>query len=244
MYVNVAMLGKQLIGDQADAFPSKVSLSYRFTPLEFIDRQEWTLTKFWFYYTEILRRLVNIVIPNPPTSRPYDHIPNANFMNPDDIRLEFIGGLIVMAYSATFITGWNLFFPTRVEEIFWRVASLYNIGFGACGGSLVWYSMRLRGFTHSGQDVGRVKSRADEKKGPVGRLRASFRSFSSTLRNISPVEDDQLDIPLRFLIPITFLCVFYSIFRAYILVEDIIGLRELPVSAYQSVNWSLYLPNI
>jgi hypothetical protein len=62
--------------------------------------------------------------------------------------------------------------------------------------------------------------------------------------NNSPDKDPQLDVPLAFLIPTSFLCVIYVLFRGYILLEDLIGLRSLPPSAYETVSWAHFLPHI
>ena len=68
--------------------------------------------------------------------------------------------------------------------------------------------------------------------------------FAAKLRNNSPDKDPQLEVSLRFFIPCLILCFLYCLFRAYILIEDIIGLRNLPSSAYDSVDWSRYVPHI
>lgn len=146
-----------------------------------------------------------------------------------------------MGYSATFTTGWNLFFPTEIERILWRVSSLFNLGFGAVGGSIIWYWLRLHKPSNDRQDLNRIAITTDKKR--VSSWLKAIHQTASSFRNISPTRDPQLDVPLRFLIPMTLLCAIYCLFRAYILLEDFIGLRRLPASAYDSVDWSIYFPH-
>jgi hypothetical protein len=62
------------------------------------------------------------------------------------------------------------------------------------------------------------------------------------LRNLSK-EDPLLYIPLRIWVPITVTCALYSFARAYVLIEDIIGLRNLPKSAFETVSWMHWFPH-
>jgi hypothetical protein len=52
------------------------------------------------------------------------------------------------------------------------------------------------------------------------------------------IKTPALAIPLRVLLPVQVLCAFYCLFRAFILVEDVIGLRGLPASAFETVDWA------
>ena len=69
-------------------------------------------------------------------------------------------------------------------------------------------------------------------------------SWTKRLGAVSPDDPPDAPIPLSLLGPCTFLCFFYCLFRIYILVEDVIGLRNLPLNAYDSVRWSEYMPHI
>lgn len=180
----------------------------------------------------------------PKKRKPYDHIPSDNWLRPQSIRIEIPVGLVILAFAATFMIGWNFDFPTQAERIIWRVTSVFNLGYGVIGGSIVWYWLELappherRNSQDSPEDTSRVKEKGLKK------LRRFTSKFVAKLRNNSPDNDPQLEVPLRFFIPCLVLCFFYCIFRAYILIEDIIGLRSLPSSAYGSVDWSRYLPHV
>jgi len=64
------------------------------------------------------------------------------------------------------------------------------------------------------------------------------------LRNNSPDQDPAMYIPLKVWIPTTLLCAIYAISRLYVLIEDVIGLRQLPESAFETVKWASFLPHI
>lgn len=161
------------------------------------------------------------------------------------MRFEFPVGLVILAFAASFLLGWNFPFPTRSERIIWRVASVFNLGYGFVGILIVWAWIELAP-SHKNESTNEHlpenTSRVREKEPKKWRTFAS--RFAAKLRNMSPEKDPQLEVPLRFFIPCTVLCAFYCIFRAYILVEDVIGLRSLPSSAYESVDWSRYIPHL
>jgi hypothetical protein len=60
-------------------------------------------------------------------------------------------------------------------------------------------------------------------------------------RNIDPEQDPDLEIPIRALVPITSFCALYCFGRGFILAEDLVGLRLLPASAFETVPWSKYV---
>ncbi|KAK2877848.1 hypothetical protein FQN49_001141 [Arthroderma sp. PD_2] len=61
--------------------------------------------------------------------------------------------------------------------------------------------------------------------------------------NNSPDKDPEFDAPFWTIMGMFPLFSLYIFCRLYILVEDFIGLRELPASAFQTVSWSTYLPH-
>ncbi|KAL8956390.1 MAG: hypothetical protein Q9193_006087 [Seirophora villosa] len=46
---------------------------------------------------------------------------------------------LVIAYSAIFVAGWNIAFPTAAERLLWRITTLYMLGFGFFGGWLFFF---------------------------------------------------------------------------------------------------------
>jgi hypothetical protein len=69
-------------------------------------------------------------------------------------------------------------------------------------------------------------------------------AFLSRSHNISHGKDPYMGVQVGFIIVTSVLCVFYCVFRVFIFVEDFIGLRSLPLSAYQTVEWTKFIPHI
>jgi hypothetical protein len=76
------------------------------------------------------------------------------------------------------------------------------------------------------------------------RLVYKFRVLAMKIRNNSPEKDPNLDMSLLFVLLGVPTSAVYILFRAYILVEDIIALRALPADAYSTVNWWAFAPHI
>jgi hypothetical protein len=172
----------------------------------------------------------------PITVRPIDRIPGDNFPEVISTDHGILAGLIYIAYAAIFLCGWNLPFPTRIERILWRVTSICNMAF-------LWLMTALAGwYQRFFLPQQSVHDLPDEKAQKSTTTRKS-NSIISWMRNNSPGQDPAMETPLRFLIPATMLCSLYCLSRMYILIEDFIGLRELPSSAFDTVNWSHVLPH-
>lgn len=69
-------------------------------------------------------------------------------------------------------------------------------------------------------------------------------AFLSRSHNISHGKDPYMNVQVGFIIVTSVLCAFYCVFRVYIFVEDFVGLRALPLSAYQTVEWTKFIPHI
>lgn len=127
---------------------------------------------------------------------------------------------------------WNFEFPTPTERLIWRISAVYQIVFGLAGGLSIWYA-------HAVILPKRLEKIELFEYPPERRLpRLAWK-----LRNIHPDRDPDLTLPLRVILPNILFCVAYCLSRAYILVEDVIGLRSLPEDAFQVVSWSKYIPH-
>lgn len=179
---------------------------------------------------------MHIPLATRPKRRPYDRIPSHNFLNADT-RADMIAAPTIVFFSALYLIAWNSHFPTAVEKLLWRIASVNTLAYALIGAPLSAYFQK----TMFRADLRQAKAQAmlDHKPEPkrwIGRL-------ASKLRNIDPEQDPQLEIPLRALIPVSFLCCIYCVGRGIILTEDLIGLRSLPESAFQTISWSRYIPH-
>lgn len=197
----------------------------------------------WLYYSQILDNFHINPFFQPVTSRPYNRIPSDNFP-PTDIIAEILCIPFILLFCSIFLFAWDFFFPTNVELILWRVTSAFILAFGlVCGlySLLCDKILLLRSWNKN-------KLRTLVEMNPYSRQSKGFTSRVSRLmakmRNNSPAQDPNLEIPLRVLIPLTIICACYCLCRMYVLIEDVIGLRRLPLSAFEIVSWSSYVPHL
>ncbi|KAJ5319457.1 uncharacterized protein N7506_012161 [Penicillium brevicompactum] len=203
------------------------------TPFEFLSRDEWFISRFWKYYIQILHYL-HIPLFIRPERRPYDRIPSHYGPNVD-FRAEIVCAPTVLLFSSVFLIAWNTDFPTTAEQILWRFSSASMVAFTLFGGLAALYFHK----TIFKADIAQQKTHAIQNKEGSSWI---YR-FLSKLKNIDPEQDPALEIPLRALIPISLVCVLYAVGRVFILTEDLIGLRSLPKSAFETVSWSKYIPH-
>ncbi|KAJ5710194.1 hypothetical protein N7493_009786 [Penicillium malachiteum] len=200
------------------------------TPLDFLSREEWVIARLWRYYVQILHYL-HIPIFTRPSSKPYDYLPSDTFLRPDRVsKVLFVP--CELLFACIFLFAWNFTFPTPTEMLVWRIAAVYQAFFGVTGGLSIWYAEEAILPKHLEKFE---LFQCPPKK--------TFPRFAWKLRNIHPDGDPDLTIPLRILFPNILLSVLYSLSRAFILVEDFIGLRSLPGSAFEVVSWSKYIPH-
>jgi hypothetical protein len=199
----------------------------------------------WKYYISILRRLRIPLFSRPINIKPHNRITGDTFLK-TELDLELFAGVFILAFSATFICAWNFHFPTPTERIIWRSASVYNLIFGTCAGAYTWvwhlflFNRHKKTAASSEAEERNVGLHQQEAKGMFGKVE----QLAGELRNASPDKDPNLAVPIRLIMPVTFFCVFYCLFRAYILVEDLISLRSLPESAFATIEWSKYIPHL
>ena len=218
---------------------------YHYTPLDFVERQEWIGSRLWTYYVNILRNM-RIVHYYPP-SLPIRNFSSLNFP-PLDRHIILIILLIAFSYTGIFVAGWNLHFPTSTERTLWRICSLGTMIITVIGG-LFESSFLLNGRRHS---VSALVQASDIELISQGHILPTapaeqptrLQSMLQNLRNNTPSKDPYFDIPIRSLLITTPICALYCIFRAFILIEDLITLRQLPASAFAAIDWSTYVPHI
>jgi hypothetical protein len=223
----------------------EAQLPYERTPLDFLSRDdEWLMRLLWSYYIRILQKLYIPLFSRPVKNRPHDRIPSDNWL-PTGFAIEVFSGVFIIASSATFACAWNFHFPSEVERILWRAASVLNLAFAVVGGGYTWYwhhalqQRRKKSNLPTNNETETTKTQVQQN----GRSGSRVDTVAARLRNVSPDHYPHQEIPLRILVPVTFLCALYCLFRLYILVEDFIGLRSVPASVYQSIQWSDFIPH-
>ena len=192
---------------------------YNLTPLDFIHNQ----SPSWL--TEIQPRLH---FQMGPRARPLPRFTNDKFpvigAGPHAILLF----IVILAYCCLHFIAWNFDFPTRVERILWRVGCITIVAttfiFLACetyqdGHRLGrWQSWYLKMFPKNPANIARVDTM--EKR----RREMEFVPFWEVC----------------IMLPVTAI---YTLARTYIVVEVFVSLRSLPSGAFDSVEWSMYIPH-
>lgn len=203
--------------------------AYRSTPLDFITEDDFCLDIVWQFYTAILRRLHIPLFSRPIRKRPHDRNRSDRFLN-TELDMELVSFCFILGFCGSFLCAWNFYFPTPTERLLWRISSAYTLAFGIVGGVyvVIWHHKF---------------SQANSQK--VGECALNMRTRGSwVIRDFAAGSYSGLRVSRIFLVPITILCVCYCLARGYILVEDIVGLRTLPKSAYDTVEWSKYIPHL
>lgn len=213
------------------------------TPLDFLSRQEWFISRFWRYYTQMLHHL-HIPLFTRPNARLYDRIPSDNYPI-IDFWAEIICTPIIILFSCMLCFAWNYYFPSAAEKTLWRISSIYMLVYGVGGGLFSGYCHRFIFKDRLEREKLLPLFKEGPRTGRVGRrIVRRIEDLASKLRNIDPGRDPDLEIPVRILIPITILCMLYAICRGFVLAEDLVGLRDLPPTAFQTVSWSQYVPHL
>ncbi|KAJ6784705.1 hypothetical protein PWT90_00448 [Aphanocladium album] len=236
------------------------------TPLSFYNREEWVLSKAWASYTNILRMLCGGK--KPSTAKDESTHTFSNAFPSIELRqvalgLEASSGLLTQVYSCVLLSAWNAYFPTPTERLLWRISTVAGVAFGFFGCAIavldrygacllrccqyprVWFRvLKSANGSKTGQDFPLIEGDTMPKT-----TRATvWRNYLCTgpdwlrrLSNLSPGHDPELDMKLLVWIPATLLCAVYCLARTYVIIEDIISLRQQPLITYEVVDWGRYL---
>jgi hypothetical protein len=155
------------------------------------------------------------------------------------------------AYSAIFVTAWNLHFPTPMERLLWRLCSAGTLAIVLLGGAfevigILLEMHRRRPFNPDSDSEHQLEVvPAPVRSQPLMKEPSTrFEEILQNARNKTPEKDPHYDIPIRSLLVTTPLCALYCVFRAVIIIEDLITLRELPASTFMAIEWSAYVPHV
>ena len=215
---------------------------YTQTPLDFLRHEEWVVGVLWRHQLQILHRLTGNVL-RKRVPRPVDQLRSDDFPALT-LPVEICYGLFMAAYTTIFFGGWHLAFPSQIEQILWRASSIVMLSFSFFGGFFMFYVDRAI-IRKQQRDAGAERTVKPLPQLPLpyyGKIPSDKQRYTKNRRVLSNAIHPPT-IPLPFLIPATIWCALYSLARAIILIEDIIGLRSLPASAYATVEWTNYLPH-
>ncbi|KAK4161497.1 hypothetical protein QBC43DRAFT_323439 [Cladorrhinum sp. PSN259] len=149
-------------------------------------------------------------------------------------KLEFSSSLVFIAcavvYGAIHAAAWNQHFHFNIERLLWKVSCIYipSAGIAVLPLIYVWYLMSRA--SH--------KTKLEKETG-VDKLLLKLLSY---LYDNLKGKPDLLFQLLRILIWPLMLA--YLLGRIYLVVEAFISLRSVPQSAYQTPDWTEYLPHL
>ncbi|KAI1843545.1 hypothetical protein JX265_007329 [Neoarthrinium moseri] len=150
-------------------------------------------------------------------TRPIDRIPN-DYVAPPSGRQSIIVWVVSVIHAAVHVAGWSFSFPTRAEVLIWRCSSIVLLLFMITGGLI-----------------------------PVLSTKPWF-NFKFTLLWVweRSIQGPNPTWVQRYLLDVVseLAYVMYIIARILILAEICITFRSLPASAYDTVNWTAFLPHI
>ncbi|KAL8898461.1 MAG: hypothetical protein Q9192_002079 [Flavoplaca navasiana] len=193
------------------------SQPFKQTPLDFIDNQ----SPSWL--TEVQPHLR---FRTGPTMRPLPRLTNDRFpvigAGPDAVFLF----LFTMAFCGLHFVAWDFSFPSHLERDLWRAAS---IAISACA-FIFWVCETYQ----DGHRLGRwerwyAKLFHGDRDGRINTMEKTRRN-----RRFIPVWEVILMTPVT---------VVYTVARTYIVVEVFLSQRSLPVGAFDTVQWSEFVPH-
>ncbi|OIW26586.1 hypothetical protein CONLIGDRAFT_706922 [Coniochaeta ligniaria NRRL 30616] len=226
---------------------------YSYTPLEFARRKAHWFEHMWRYCFEhqFWRYCFDLFhfprfIGWHPVERPitkiwddqfYDITPGANAL------LLFVQ----FGFASIHCVAWHFHFPSDGERLMWRICSIYVVCAMACTWALMYWTFRAWPWI-----VRRLDGRQATNPSLLSRLYWRWRSSMprrwlkwafKAICNNSTYGDPDEKVPLFTGVIFLPLAALYVCARMYIILEDIINLRDLPTSAYESVDWSSFLPH-
>ncbi|KAM0801263.1 hypothetical protein BDR22DRAFT_804948 [Usnea florida] len=215
--------------------------AWKHTPLDFASRKEWWWSKCWSNFVNILNKMhLTFGSDVTPIDRIADTLQKELTMKPMWICM----GLTVGYFSVLF-AGWKSSFPSRTEQMLWRAACVTLMAtlcalmfFAQVAGSEFALHLPQSLRRCSASRIFRTKNDLES-----GRRRKRLNNALDRIRNNSAGKDPLLYIPLKIILPMYIIAVFYCHARTYILVADGMGLRSLPASAYATVDWQKFWPH-
>lgn len=155
-------------------------------------------------------------------------------MNPYGMQ-EYCVCVATLLFAGIHVAGWNFSFPTTLEQVLWRTASLILFTVTAA----FWVLETMASWVRLGRWRW-LYLRVMEPKG----LLEFEKERAKKLNQVSETrEPTKLPLPWEFwsIMPVATL---YGIARLYLVVEAFMELRSAQGTAFVNVSWSTYFPHI
>lgn len=217
---------------------------YRDTPMDFVSYKPWAGSVIFPYYINLLRR--TRLFPNVHKARPIQRLSTLAMRKPLSRSSELVVVVLGIAYNAIFFGAWHFHFPTRIERLLWHIFSAAQMGTSVAIGVLELTRLTWPNPPSNPPGSAGSTSSVDPEKADNSHIKGSFRSFRDFWNkpcNNAIGKHESLNVPLRALVLAMPVCAAYCVCRCYLLLEDLIGLRSVPLTAYRTVNWTQYWPS-
>ena len=133
------------------------------------------------------------------------------------VREMLYGVLVELIYFGIHLAAWNFTFPTRTEQILWRVASLQLLGV------LLFYLLIITLGTYFYREIARIL----------------FGGVSNSMLGVAALAPKWLLFVAYYPVIIA-----YGSARTYVLLEAFVSLRAFPLSVYASIDWADFIPHL
>ncbi|KAM5350395.1 hypothetical protein ACJ41O_006900 [Fusarium nematophilum] len=260
---------EKIIGDGGP----RATQPYYQTPLDFISRDEIALNLAWHYYNDLARKALFSPFSRRVKKVPWDRIPGDMFLRMDiDLELVGAAFIFLFSIVFLFAWNFDFpskpeMILWRASSIYmmtygavgalWMELSMWvfvpqSREAGDLQPSIVEESVPTHPIRKWLEEIQRWwrglewtshQNKSQDSFVPLETPEETSPGFFSRSHNISPNKDPRLGVQVGFLLVTSAFCSFYCIFRSYILIEDIIGLRSLPASAYESIDWARVIPH-
>ncbi len=233
------------------------------TPLDFVEREEWHGSQAYRHWLNTLRRINPARRKRPLLKSPITRRSD-NDLLPQPFKYQVLLELLpTFPFFGIYFIAWKSHFPTITERTLWRIVSVMMMVLLLTGATIEEICLYFWPASREQQKMADRRSElarfaapspsGDEQSQSNGgpeptarskRLAIAWKRQLMRVRNNSPDDDPQLDVPLKIILPATLMAATYCICRAYIYVEDLIAFRRMPVRVYDTVQWSEFLPHI
>lgn len=153
-----------------------------------------------------------------------------------------IGMLFAVAFLRTNFIAWNFHFPTPTERLLWRISSSGLMAIVWVGGfyaASLYSDNKIKVMQKNIQQHRRAlkdQGFSGKKENWKDRLVHKIQVIAMNIRNNSLENDPNFDVSLSFVLVGVPAFAVYTVFRVYILLEDVIAFRALPAGAYNTIN--------
>lgn len=216
---------------------------YRETPLDFVTPNDLIWDAIWNYHVILLRK---IGVPEFHTERPMQKMRTIAWSTASSRWSEALLFIFSMIYLGSFFGAWSFYFPTKGERIAWLACSAFQVSMAFVVPLIHAVSLVSNRKKNGGSERVDRTPCALEKTGAhvqeQDQLSHSTARAQSLQRKEIRRRNTTVELHPLMLLPIFPCGALYILCRWYLLFEDLANLRSLPLSTFDCVDWTRYLP--